>query len=118
MHVTHDMWHMTHGGKWTFSKNDRSIALMVWKWRGFEDIMIQKLDQLANLQLTNNMLANIAIYVWTDPYRPVPSIKEACYVSIRYDLFISSESKAHYISLAVFLNFLFQPGFNSCGICQ
>ena len=35
-HVTHDMWHkcyMTLGGRWTFSQNLNSLALMVWHWR-------------------------------------------------------------------------------------
>ena len=35
-HVTPDMWHVTHGGGWTFSQKFSSLALMVWdtvSWR-------------------------------------------------------------------------------------
>ena len=33
-----DMWHMTGGGRWTFSQNFSSLALTVWEWRCSEDI--------------------------------------------------------------------------------
>ena len=37
-HMTHDMWHMTGGRRWTFTQNFKFLALMVWEWRGTEDI--------------------------------------------------------------------------------
>ena len=37
-HVTCDTWHMTGMGRWTFSQNFSSPALMVWEWRFVEDI--------------------------------------------------------------------------------
>ena len=38
LHLTHDMWHMTHGGRWTFSKNVPSLTLTVWEWKGVKDL--------------------------------------------------------------------------------
>ena len=38
-HVTHDTWHLAHSVGWTFSKNFSSLALPVWDWEGFEDIL-------------------------------------------------------------------------------
>ena len=32
------MWHMTHGGRWIFSKNVRSLAFTVWEWSCSENI--------------------------------------------------------------------------------
>ena len=29
-HLTRDTWHVTGGGRWTYSQNVRSLALMVW----------------------------------------------------------------------------------------
>ena len=37
---THDMWRMTEGGRWPFSLNFSSLALMVWEWRYFKDIAL------------------------------------------------------------------------------
>ena len=37
-HVTYDMWHMTHRGRWAFSQNVKSPAHTVWEWRCFEEI--------------------------------------------------------------------------------
>ena len=38
LHMTPDTWHATHGGRWTFSENVRSLALTVWVWRCFENL--------------------------------------------------------------------------------
>ena len=35
---THDMWHVTIGGRWTFSKKFRSLAHTIWKWRCLQDL--------------------------------------------------------------------------------
>ena len=37
-HVTCDMWHVTHRGRWTFSQNFRSLAHTVREWRCLEDL--------------------------------------------------------------------------------
>ena len=36
-HVTPDMWHVTHGGGWTFSDNNSYLALTVWDLWYLED---------------------------------------------------------------------------------
>ena len=56
-HVTRDTWHMTRdtllvtlGGGWTICKNFRSLALLVWPGKWFEDLeeKDQSLNQLIN----------------------------------------------------------------------
>ena len=38
LHVTHEIWHGTHGGRWIFSQKFSSLTLRVWEWRCFENI--------------------------------------------------------------------------------
>ena len=48
-HVTCDIWHMTLRGRWTLCQNFRSLALMVWKLRWFEEYFHKvSLNQLMN----------------------------------------------------------------------
>ena len=37
-HVTCETWHETHGGRWTFCNNFRSLAHTVWEWRLSENL--------------------------------------------------------------------------------
>ena len=37
-HMTCDTWHMTGGGRWTFSKGFSPLALTVSEWRCVEKI--------------------------------------------------------------------------------
>ena len=52
-HVTSDTWHVTGGGRWTFSQNVRSLAIAVWDRRFDEDIFtnhdrLHKINELIN----------------------------------------------------------------------
>ena len=42
-HVTCDVWHVTCCGGWAFSQNFSSLALTIWEWKCFEDILSQRI---------------------------------------------------------------------------
>ena len=57
-HVTCDTWHMTGGGRWTFSKNFSFLALAVWEWRFDKNTFttLKKIYQLINQLITPGLL--------------------------------------------------------------
>ena len=64
-HVTHDMWHMicdtwhvTPGGRWTFSKHFRSPAYTVSEWRCLEDL--EEKDELPNRLMSDEGVCRTA----------------------------------------------------------
>ena len=56
-HATHDMGHMTGGGRKTFSQNFSYLALTVWEWSFVEDICTKD-DPLSVFKLIVNNLNN------------------------------------------------------------
>ena len=58
-YVTCDMQHVTHGGRWSFSQNFRSLAHTVWEWRCLEDISTK--DQLLNHLMSDKGVCRTAL---------------------------------------------------------
>ena len=57
-HVTHDKWHVTHGGGWTFYQNFSSLALTVWHLWHLVDW--EEKERLLNQWINNESVSRTA----------------------------------------------------------
>ena len=58
LHLTGDMWHMTHGGVWIFSQNFSSLTLTVWDRQCLED------SERVKNALSRTLYTNLSKYLF------------------------------------------------------
>ena len=56
-----DMWHMPHGGWWTFSQNVMSLALTVWEWMCFQNFRKRITDLIRHRAVCRTAPATLSL---------------------------------------------------------
>ena len=86
--MTHDIWLLTYDrwGRETFFQNFRSLALLVWEWRFYEDIF--KMDESMNYLVTK-MLYNSFVYTASVNHATLYNLMEAHAVFMQSIFYVS-----------------------------